>query len=64
VDSLFEPGREDAKSLCSWILEEVGVALVPGDAFGDSRYVRLSYATSDALIEEAVRRMSGLLAKV
>lgn len=64
VDSLFEPGREDAKALCSWILEEVGVALVPGDAFGDSRYVRLSYATSDALIEEAVRRMAGLLAGV
>jgi aspartate aminotransferase len=64
VDSLFEPGREDAKALCSWILEEVGVALVPGDAFGDPRYVRLSYATSDELIEEAVRRVAGLLARV
>lgn len=64
VDSLFEPGREDAKALCSWIIEEAGVALVPGDAFGDPRYVRLSYATSDELIEEAVRRLSGLLAKV
>jgi aspartate aminotransferase len=62
VDSLFEPGREDAKSLCSWILEEAGVALVPGDAFGDPRYVRLSYATSDDLVEEAVSRMAGLLA--
>lgn len=63
VDSLFEPGREDAKSLCSWIIEEAGVALVPGDAFGDPRYLRLSYATSDDLIEEAVRRMAGLLAR-
>lgn len=61
VDGAFAPGRENAQALCSWILEEVGVALVPGEAFGDPRFARLSYATSDALLEEAVARLAGLL---
>lgn len=61
VDGAFAPGRENAQALCSWILEEVGVALVPGEAFGDPRFARLSYATSDTLLEEAVTRLAGLL---
>lgn len=40
------------------LLEEAGVALVPGGAFGDGGYVRLSYATSDELLETAVRRIA------
>ncbi|MEK6528452.1 MAG: pyridoxal phosphate-dependent aminotransferase, partial [Nitrospirota bacterium] len=32
--------------LSSYLLEEANVALVPGGAFGDDRYVRISYATS------------------
>jgi aspartate aminotransferase len=61
VDSLFGPGRESASELCSWLLEECGVALVPGEAFGDPRFVRLSYATSDALITDAVERLARAL---
>ena len=57
VDAAFGPGRETAQEFCSWLLEEVGVALVPGEAFGDPRFVRLSYATSDDLIEAAVERI-------
>jgi aspartate aminotransferase len=62
VSGLFGEGRADATETCSWILEEVGVAMVPGDAFGAPDYVRLSYATSDTLIEEAVDRIAGLVA--
>lgn len=61
VDGAFAPGRESAQALCSWLLEEAGVALVPGEAFGDPRFARLSYATSDALLEEAVDRMARAL---
>ncbi len=57
VDSAFEPGRETAQQLCSWLLETCGVAVVPGEAFGDPRYVRLSYATSDEVLEDAVDRL-------
>ncbi|MEJ2539716.1 MAG: pyridoxal phosphate-dependent aminotransferase, partial [Gemmatimonadota bacterium] len=64
VDGIFGPGRANAQELCSWILEEAGVALVPGEAFGDPRYARLSYATSDDQLEAAVDRMAGLLTGV
>jgi aspartate aminotransferase len=57
VDSLFREGLADSSAVCAWLLEKAEIALVPGVAFGDDRYVRLSYATSDALLEEAVRRL-------
>jgi aspartate aminotransferase len=40
------------------------VALVPGDAFGDDRYVRISYATSLENIEKACERMRQALGKL
>lgn len=58
VDSEFDDQVTDSKAWCSRVLEEVGVALVPGGAFGDDRFVRLSYATSDDLLDEAVRRLA------
>jgi aspartate aminotransferase len=39
------------------ILEEANVATVPGVAFGDDDHIRLSYATSEEDIEEALRRI-------
>jgi aspartate aminotransferase len=61
VDPAFEEGRDSAAAVCSWLLEETGVAVVPGEAFGEPRYARMSFATSDALLEDAIRRMAGLL---
>ncbi len=57
VDGDYGGDVADSQSWCSAVLESVGVALVPGAAFGDDRYVRLSYATSDDLLEEAIRRV-------
>ncbi|MDX2058809.1 MAG: aminotransferase class I/II-fold pyridoxal phosphate-dependent enzyme, partial [Gemmatimonadales bacterium] len=42
---------------CERLLGEHGVALVPGAAFGDDRWVRLSYAASDKDIEKGVDRI-------
>ena len=39
------------------LLEEEGVAVVPGAAFGLSPFFRISYATSEDMIEEAGRRI-------
>ena len=39
------------------LLEETGVAVVQGEAFGLSPYFRLSYATSDELLEKACDRI-------
>ena len=43
------------------LLDEKRVAVVPALAFGDDRYVRLSYATSRANIVEGMRRISAFV---
>ncbi len=49
--------------LAELVLEEVGVAVVPGEAFGTPGYFRLSYALGDEDLERGVRRMADLLAE-
>jgi aspartate aminotransferase len=46
----------------AFLLEEARVAVVPGRDFGSDAHVRLSYATSDALISEGLTRMAAALA--
>ncbi len=43
--------------VCEALLTEEGVAVVPGTAFGASAGFRLSYATDDAALEEAGKRI-------
>ena len=50
-------GVDDDVGLAEYLLEEVGVALVPGTAFGTPGYLRLSYATSNENLEKALDRM-------
>jgi aspartate/methionine/tyrosine aminotransferase len=47
--------------LAALILDEAEVAVVPGEAFGPSGYLRLSYALGDADLAEGVARMQKLL---
>jgi aspartate/methionine/tyrosine aminotransferase len=49
--------------LAALILDEVEVAVVPGEAFGPSGYVRLSYALGDDDLAEGVRRIQEFLGK-
>ncbi|MFN2251645.1 MAG: aminotransferase class I/II-fold pyridoxal phosphate-dependent enzyme, partial [Anaerolineae bacterium] len=46
------------------ILRDAHVATVPGVAFGNDDHIRLSYATSEADIEEGLRRVKELLAEL
>lgn len=62
TDSLYGGALSGSVDFCRWLLEEAGVALVPGDAFGDDRYVRLSFAAADAQLEEGIRRIGAALA--
>ncbi|WP_415856376.1 pyridoxal phosphate-dependent aminotransferase [Sinomonas sp. G460-2] len=48
--------------LAALILDKVEVAIVPGEAFGPSGYVRLSYALGDADLAEGVGRIQEFLA--
>ena len=50
--------------LAMYILEEGHVATVGGDAFGDPECFRMSYATSDDNIREAMERIKKVLAKL
>jgi aspartate aminotransferase len=53
----------DSVSFCSYLLDEVGVAVVPGAAFGDDRCIRISYAVSDDTLSEALEKIGGVLAR-
>jgi len=46
--------------LADLILDQAEVAVVPGEAFGPSGYLRLSYALDDASLLEGVRRLRAL----
>ncbi|MET9416384.1 pyridoxal phosphate-dependent aminotransferase [Streptomyces klenkii] len=58
-------GKRPATSveLAALILEEVEVAVVPGEAFGTPGYLRLSYALGDEDLVEGVSRIQKLLAE-
>ena len=54
----------NSNDLAMYLLEEGHVATVGGDAFGDPDCFRMSYATSDENICEAMRRIKEALAKL
>lgn len=55
---------ENSTDFSMLLLEEAHVATVGGDAFGDSECFRMSYATSDDNIREAMKRIKELLSNV
>jgi len=61
VDGFFDDDVRDATAWCSRLLESQGVALVPGAAFGDDRWVRMSFATSDDVLEDAFKRIATMV---
>ncbi len=54
----------NSTDLAMYLLDEAHVATVGGDAFGDSDCFRMSYATSDDNIREAMRRIAEALSKL
>jgi aspartate aminotransferase len=56
--NISEAGRS-AEEICRVMLEEAGVAAIPGAAFGPAGavYVRFSFASSTAVLKEAVERI-------
>ncbi|MBO6003066.1 MAG: pyridoxal phosphate-dependent aminotransferase [Mailhella sp.] len=61
VSGLFSAEMPDATAVCTRLLEKGRVACVPGEAFGDPRCIRLSYAVADDVLLEALRRMKEAL---
>ncbi len=62
VDALYgkaAQGRtvQTSMDMADYLLDEAGVALVPGDGFFDDRYIRISYATSMEFLQSGLERM-------
>ena len=61
VDSF---GGITGTEFCTRLITSTGVAMVPGSAFGDDRYVRMSYAASTENIGKALDRIIGFAKKL
>jgi aspartate/methionine/tyrosine aminotransferase len=58
---ILEEGRfENTIELAAHVLEDAGVAMVPGEAFGAPGYARLSYALSDDDLERGLERLEAV----
>jgi len=55
---------DTATELCMYLLKDAKVSIVTGEAFGDPRCVRISYATSDEKLTEAMKRIRESLARL
>ena len=61
VDSF---GKITGTDFCTRLITQTGVALVPGAAFGDDRWVRLSYAAATDSIKQALDRIVNFARKL
>ena len=60
--AITQKGLADDVALSEYLIENAGVALVPGSAFGCPGHVRLSIATSMANLQKAMERLKAGLA--
>ena len=50
-----------SREMAEYLIDAARVVLVPGEAFGSDRHLRISFAVSDTVIEEGLRSMAGAL---
>lgn len=58
---LTVPGRPDDAALCHWLLEDHGLAIVPGRAFGLAGHARISFAYGQADLDRGLARLAAAL---
>ncbi|GAB7021662.1 pyridoxal phosphate-dependent aminotransferase [Salidesulfovibrio brasiliensis] len=63
LDRFYTDDAPDSATMCTKILEQAGVALVPGSAFGDDRCIRFSYAVDDDTLRSALEAVGNVLMK-
>lgn len=61
VHALYTDKMPDSTAMCTALLEEAGVAAVPGAAFGDDNCVRFSYALDSATLTAALERVAKVI---
>jgi aspartate aminotransferase len=57
-------GIKSASDLAAKLLSDAHVVVVPGEAFGTTNHIRLSYAVSGDVIDKGVQRMRDYLSKL
>lgn len=57
-------GLKSCTEFSEWLLDKVGVAVVPGDAFGLGGHMRISYATDEATLKDALARIEKAVAEL
>lgn len=57
MKGLLKAGRSNSLELSEYLLDKAKVALTPGIAFGAEGYMRMSYATSEKVILEGLKRI-------
>ncbi len=55
---------DSAMTFARLLLDEAEVAVIPGEAFGDNRYIRISYATSMEQLEKGLNRMEEFIGRL
>ena len=63
VDGVTPDHTMTGTTFCERLITESGVALVPGAAFGDDKWVRLSYAVSEKELDDATGRILSFIQK-
>jgi aspartate aminotransferase len=61
LSQFYTDDAPDSAAMCTKILEEAGVALVPGSAFGDDKCIRFSYAVDEKVLESALAKVGSVL---
>lgn len=54
----------DASELSLFLLDQAHVAVVTGEAFGDDNAIRISYAASEEILREAIKRIANALSQL
>jgi aspartate aminotransferase len=62
ISKKYEGGN--SSKLCSYLIDEARVAVVPGIDFGNDDYLRLSFATSDEKISKGIERIAEAVSKL
>ena len=62
AEKYTDPHKSSA--LCAYLMEEAKTAVVPGIAFGNDDYFRLSFATSDENLKEGLKRIRNAVEKL
>jgi aspartate aminotransferase len=62
IATTFKRGIKDSMDFSVKLLEKAHVAVVPGEAFGTTDHIRISYATSMELLDKGITRIAEFIA--